>query len=126
MTVVCKGRIIYRKNKGFTLIELVVVFAIMAIISAVAVPTYTGHIKKTKEKVCSVNCLQLQRIYETHLAMEKVEHSDLIFEQFLQVYGKNICSEHGEFNYVDGIVMCSVHASENDSKNNDDEDVLFL
>lgn len=36
-------------NKGFSLVELIVVIAIMAILVGVAVPVYTGYIKEANE-----------------------------------------------------------------------------
>ena len=36
-------------NKGFSLVELIVVIAIMAILVGVAVPVYTSYISKAKE-----------------------------------------------------------------------------
>ena len=39
-----------RKNrKGFTLVELIVVIAILAILAGVAIPVYSGYIKKANE-----------------------------------------------------------------------------
>ncbi len=35
-------------NKGFSLVELIVVIAIMAILAAVAIPTFAGFIEKAK------------------------------------------------------------------------------
>lgn len=35
-------------NKGFSLVELIVVIAIMAILAAVAIPTFSGFIKKAQ------------------------------------------------------------------------------
>ncbi|GCD09736.1 prepilin-type N-terminal cleavage/methylation domain-containing protein [Clostridium tagluense] len=111
-----------RKNyaNGFTLIEIIVVISIIAILAAVAVPNYIGYVKETKEKVCNVNCVQLERMYEMYLETEGIEDDDDVFEQFLQGYGENVCQSHGEINHVDGKVKCSVHTNE------DARDVPYL
>lgn len=38
-----------RANEGFTLVELIVVIAILAILAGIAVPAYSGYIKKANE-----------------------------------------------------------------------------
>lgn len=39
-----------KRNKGFTLVELIVVIAIIAILISIIVPNYKGYIQKAKEK----------------------------------------------------------------------------
>ena len=53
-----------RKNEGFTLVELIVVIAILGILAAVAVPTYSGYVKKAAE----ANDAQLLSAANTALA----------------------------------------------------------
>ena len=42
----------FRNQKGFTLVELMIVIVIVGILAAVAVPIYTANIKKAKMSEC--------------------------------------------------------------------------
>ena len=49
-----------RKDKGFTLVELIVVLVILAILAAILIPALLGYLDKAKEKqklLDAKNCL---------------------------------------------------------------------
>lgn len=48
------------KKKGFTLLELVVVIAILAILLAIAIPAYTGYREKAEEQAFNANVKTLE------------------------------------------------------------------
>ncbi len=52
------------KNKGFTLIELMIVVAILGIISAIALPSYTEHMRKAKRSDAKVELLRVAQLQE--------------------------------------------------------------
>ena len=44
-----------KKNKGFTLVEVIVILVILAILAAVLIPSLTTYIDKAKEKSITAN-----------------------------------------------------------------------
>ncbi len=47
---------ITKKQKGFTLVELIVVLVIIAVLAAIAIPAMTGYIDKTKKTAILTEC----------------------------------------------------------------------
>ncbi|WP_394238273.1 hypothetical protein [Niallia oryzisoli] len=56
------------------------------------------------------------------MKLESVEHSDLIFTEFLTGYDGRVCPAGGELGFSDGKVKCSVHSVDED----EDPSVPFL
>ncbi|WP_258000459.1 type II secretion system protein [Bacillus sp. Marseille-P3661] len=96
-------------SKGFTLLEVLAVFVIFGIFTAIAVPVVSDLIEKSKVRVCNTNTLQVKQMYEMDLHLKGMEHSETVFRQFLLSYGTQVCPDDGMFSYVDGEVMCSIH-----------------
>ncbi|SHK26723.1 competence type IV pilus major pilin ComGC [Hespellia stercorisuis] len=60
------------KNQGFTLAELLIVIAIIAVLVAVSIPLFTNRLKKAREATCAANCKTLQR----HIVAELLDEKD--------------------------------------------------
>lgn len=97
-----------RKSNGFTLVELIVVIAILGIIAAIIVPRLTGYNSVAEERVCAANRKTVERMYSSFLLENDID-SESTFAQFLIENFQVVCSSSGLISYEDGKVKCSVH-----------------
>ena len=113
-------------NRGFTLVELVVVMSIISIIIVIAVPLYKNYIGETVYRVWKFNLSQFERKYHVYLLMENKEHTNNVFDEFFQNNKEIICPDNGDIKYVNGKVRCMLHSEDKANGNNDDGSVPFL
>ena len=79
------------KKRGFTLIELMSVIAIIAILSVVLIPTITGYINRGKKSVVINQCKRLYKVIE----LREVEEQFIFKNNEKQV--KDIFEENASF-----------------------------
>src|SRR3954468_22597286 len=63
-----------RKVRGFTLIELMIVVAIIGVLAAVAIPAFMKYIRRSKTTEATMN---LRKMYDGAVAYYVAEHSDV-------------------------------------------------
>ena len=61
-----------KNKKGFTLMEMLIVVAIIAVLVAIAIPTFSGALKKSKQAADVANI----RAYYAKLQIEAIEKGD--------------------------------------------------
>lgn len=66
------------KRKGFTIVEIIIGITVLAILAAVAIPTYVNISKKAKEKVDVANAVTIAIAINANNTMYEGKESKLI------------------------------------------------
>ena len=87
---------IRNNNKGFTLVEMIIVLVILAILAAILIPTLLGYIDESKEKqylLNAKNCLNAAQAELTKLYAAKDKIPD---EGYDVITGKKSTAKNGD------------------------------
>jgi len=115
-----------KTSKGFTLIEIIVVIAILAILVSIFIPSLTGWIKNANEKACLINRKQILAHYHNVKAIESAEGRSVKLSDVLagnyEICADEVaalrCPSDGVYTADDEneIIVCSVHGSMDESQ----------
>ena len=56
----------FKHAKGFTLIELMIVVAVVAILATIAMPSYQEHVRKSRRAQAKADLVELAQQLERH------------------------------------------------------------
>ena len=83
--------------KGFTLIEVMIVVAILGIISAIAIPSYSEYVRKGKRADAKVELLRISQLQESYFVQNLSYAKDLTTGAGGLGLGATVKSEQEEY-----------------------------
>lgn len=113
-----------RNQKGFTLMELMIVIVIIGVLAAIGVPAYSGYVERANKAVCKSN----RRSIETAVQLYKMDYptADLTglefgagdldtnpLAEYITNLGDMLCPKHGAYSVdASGKVSCDYEKGE--------------
>jgi len=90
----------FKKNGGFTLVELIVVIAILAILAGVAIPVYSGYIAKAEEAADLAKLDAIKTAVIASVAVEGIQITDLDVTETSVIYDESVGSIHEDEEFL--------------------------
>lgn len=112
-----------QNNHGFSLVELIIVIAIIAILSGFLAAGYVRHLKTARAAVCLENRDNLYKEMNTKYADGTYESLKEAYDKLSEHYkDKKLCPSNGTYSWEangDGNnqIVCSVHGASSDTDN---------
>jgi prepilin-type N-terminal cleavage/methylation domain-containing protein len=98
-------------KKGFTLIELVIVIAVLAILAGLAVVTYSLITKRADRRVCETNMVNMENVYQATIYLAPPLSRNVYFENLGDYFDDATCPSDGSYYLEDEIFYCIVHGA---------------
>ena len=68
------------KRRGFTLIEIMIVVAIVALLAAIAIPNFVKYRNRARIGACTANLIQIARAFESYIMENDITYtSDTVY-----------------------------------------------
>lgn len=90
----CQGK------KGFTLMEMLIVVAIVAILVAISIPVFATTLDKTREATCAANRRGLQGLLVATYLVDGADHLQTAFTTAKEDGKEFTCPAGGEISYI--------------------------
>ncbi len=106
-----------KNKKGFTLIELIVVIAILGILALFLVPSFLGYTKDAQKATCEANRHIIERSYTFYKgkSAEEITLNEYMNSDDGKEYQGSKCPAGGVYTYDEnGKVICSIHGEDED------------
>lgn len=115
-------------ERGFTLIELTIVFAMLGIMFAITVPSIISYVETARVSVCFFNRTQFGQYYRIYLEESELNQSESILTSLILEYEEDygrICPSNGSIRSENGMMKCGKHTEEEPIEN-EPEEVTYI